>query len=122
MMSRVIVLALLGMLLVAAPVMAAPPEAPGTGPEAKVPAMGARWFESSGAAFFGGAIGAGLVVIGGALGIGKIGSGAAEAMARQPEAAGPINGVALITAAMIEGATLFAVVVCLLGLVWGKAL
>jgi F-type H+-transporting ATPase subunit c len=117
MMSRVIVLALLGMLLVAAPVMAAPPEAP----PAKADA-GARWFESPGAAYFGGAIGAGLVVIGGAMGIGRIGGSAAEAMARQPEASGPINGVALITAAMIEGATLFAVVVCLLGLVWGKAL
>lgn len=116
MMSRVIVLASIGLLLMAAPAMAQDTH------ETKAPAAGARWFDGSGAAFFGGAIGAGLVVIGGALGIGKIGSGAAEAMARQPEAAGPINGVALITAAMIEGATLFAVVVCLLGLVWGKAL
>jgi F-type H+-transporting ATPase subunit c len=59
-------------------------------------------------------IGAGLVLIGGAIGIGRIGSAAVEAMARQPEASGSINGVALITAAMVEGATLFAVVVCLL--------
>jgi len=35
-------------------------------------------------------------------------------MARQPEAAGTISTAMLITAAMIEGATLFAVVVCLL--------
>jgi F-type H+-transporting ATPase subunit c len=35
-------------------------------------------------------------------------------MARQPEAAGQINTIALITAAMLEGATLFAVVVCML--------
>jgi F-type H+-transporting ATPase subunit c len=41
-------------------------------------------------------------------------------MARQPEAAGSINGVALITAAMVEGATLFAVVVCLLALIFTK--
>jgi len=114
MMSRMMVLAALGVLLMAAPLMA------DDGGAAKAPA--ARWFDASGAAFFGGAIGAGLVVIGGALGIGRIGSSAAEAMARQPEASGSINGVALITAAMIEGATLFAVVVCLLGLVWGKAL
>ena len=33
-----------------------------------------------------------------------------------PEAAGSINGVALITAAMIEGATLFAVVVCMMAI------
>ena len=124
MMSRVMVLASIGVLLLAVPVLAegTPGAKAPDAPEVKVKAPAARWFDDSGAAFFGGAIGAGLVVIGGALGIGKVGSGAAEAMARQPEAAGPINGVALITAAMIEGATLFAVVVCLLGLVWGKAL
>ncbi|HOL25938.1 MAG: ATP synthase F0 subunit C [Phycisphaerae bacterium] len=80
------------------------------------------WLTSSGAALLGAAIGAGLVVIGGAAGIGRIGTSAVESMARQPEAAGSINGVALITAAMIEGATLFAVVVCLLGLIFGRAL
>lgn len=116
MMSRMMVLAALGVLLMAAPLVA------DEGGTTKAPAAAARWFDASGAAFFGGAIGAGLVVIGGAMGIGRIGSSAAEAMARQPEASGSINGVALITAAMIEGATLFAVVVCLLGLVWGKAL
>jgi F-type H+-transporting ATPase subunit c len=62
----------------------------------------------------GGGIGAGLVIIGGAAGIGRIGGSAVESMARQPEAAGTINTAMLITAAMIEGATLFAVVVCLL--------
>ena len=55
-------------------------------------------------------------------GIGRIGGSAADSIARQPEASGSITGVALITAAMIEGATLFAVVVCLLGMLWGKAL
>jgi ATP synthase F0 subunit c len=45
---------------------------------------------------------------------GRIGGSAVESMARQPEAAGTINTAMLITAAMIEGATLFAVVVCLL--------
>ena len=59
----------------------------------------------------GGAIGAGLAVIGGAAGIGRIGGSAVEAMARQPEAAGSISTAMIITAAMIEGATLFAVVV-----------
>jgi F-type H+-transporting ATPase subunit c len=109
--SRVILLAFVGVLVLAAPVLAQEATvAKEAGPAAP------RWFDNRGAAFFGGAIGAGLVVIGGALGIGRIGGSAAEAMARQPEAAGSINGVALITAAMIEGATLFAVVVCLLAL------
>jgi len=62
------------------------------------------------------AIGAGLVVIGGGAGIGRIGGSAVESMARQPEAAGTINTAMLITAAMIEGATLFAVVVCFLAI------
>lgn len=63
---------------------------------------------------FGGAFGAGLTVIGGGLGIGRIGSAAVESMARQPEAAGSINTAMIITAAMIEGATLFAVLGCFL--------
>ena len=73
---------------------------------------GSRWFDDKGAAALGGAIGAGLVIMGAAQGIGRIGGSAAESMARQPEAAGQINTIALITAAMLEGATLFAVVVC----------
>jgi F-type H+-transporting ATPase subunit c len=64
----------------------------------------------------GAGIGAGLVVMGGAAGIGRIGGSAVESMARQPEAAGTINVAMLITAAMIEGATLFGVVVCLLAI------
>ena len=63
---------------------------------------------------FGGAVGAGLVLVGGGLGIGRIGSSAVESMARQPEAAGSINMAMIITAAMVEGATLFGVVVGLI--------
>jgi F-type H+-transporting ATPase subunit c len=65
----------------------------------------------------GAGIGAGLVVMGGAAGIGRVGGSAVESMARQPEAGGTINTAMLITAAMIEGATLFAVVVCLLAII-----
>ena len=57
----------------------------------------------------GGAIGAGLAVIGAGLGIGRVGGSAVEAMARQPEMAGQINTAMIVTAAMIEGAALFAV-------------
>ena len=70
-----------------------------------------RLFDNAAAA---GAIGAGLVLIGGGSAIGRIGGSAVEAMARQPEAAGNINVAMLITAAMVEGATLFGVVVCML--------
>ena len=61
-----------------------------------------------------GAVGAGLAVIGGAIGSGLIGKGAVESIARQPEAAGPIGTNMILTAALVEGATLFAVVVGLL--------
>lgn len=60
------------------------------------------------------AVGAGLAVIGGALGIGLIGKAAVESIARQPEAKGPIGTNMILAAALIEGATLFAVVVGLL--------
>ncbi|MBL4810167.1 MAG: F0F1 ATP synthase subunit C [Phycisphaerales bacterium] len=57
------------------------------------------------------AIGAGLAIVGGGIGIGLIGKAAAESVARQPEAAGTITTNMILTAALIEGATLFAVVV-----------
>jgi len=60
------------------------------------------------------AIGAGIAVIGAGLGIGKIGSNAMEAIARQPEAASRIQTAMIISAALIEGAALFAIVVALL--------
>jgi F-type H+-transporting ATPase subunit c len=69
---------------------------------------------SNGAAWLGGSIGAGLAIIGGGAGIARIGGSAVESMARQPSAAGQISTAMIITAAMIEGATLFAVVVGML--------
>ena len=62
----------------------------------------------------GAAIGSGLAIIGAGRGIGQIGGNAVEAIARQPEAAGQISTAMIISAALIEGATLFAVVVALL--------
>jgi len=61
------------------------------------------------------AIGAGLAVIGAGMGIGRIGGGAVEATARQPEMASTIQTQIILTAALIEGVALFAVVVGLLG-------
>jgi F-type H+-transporting ATPase subunit c len=62
----------------------------------------------------GAGIGAGVAAIAAGIGIGRIASSANESIARQPEAAGDIRGVTIITAAFIEGVCLFAVVVCLL--------
>lgn len=75
---------------------------------------GSRWLDDKGAKNLGGGIGAGLVLMGGGAAIGRIGSAAVESMARQPEVAGQINTAMLITAAMVEGATLFAVLGCFL--------
>jgi F-type H+-transporting ATPase subunit c len=61
----------------------------------------------------GGAIGAGLVVIGAGLGIGKLAASAVESMARQPEVAGSIQTAMIIAAALIEGFTFFALVICM---------
>ena len=60
------------------------------------------------------AMGAGLAIVGGGIGIGLVGKGAVEAIARQPEASGTIGTNMILAAALIEGATLFAVVVGLL--------
>ncbi len=62
----------------------------------------------------GAGLGAGIATIGAGLGIGKIGAAANEGIARQPEAAADIRGGSIILAALIEGVSLFAVVVTLL--------
>lgn len=59
-------------------------------------------------------VGAGLAVLGGGLGIGLVGKGALESIARQPEASGTIGTNMILAAALIEGATLFAIVVAFL--------
>jgi len=64
-----------------------------------------------------GAVGAGLAVVGGGLGIGLIGKGAVEGIARQPEATGQIVPQMILTAALVEGVALFAIVVGLLTMI-----
>jgi F-type H+-transporting ATPase subunit c len=74
-------------------------------------------FPERGLVAIGAGIGAGIVVIGGAKGIGTIGSHAVESIARQPEAGGRIFTTMIISAAMVEGATLFAVLGCFLAII-----
>lgn len=59
-------------------------------------------------------IGAGVVIIGAGIGIGRIGGQMADAMARQPEAAGQIQTGAIILAALIEGVAFFALIIALI--------
>lgn len=65
---------------------------------------------------FSAAFGAGLVTLGAAFGIGRLASSAYESMARQPEVAGTIQVAMIIAAALIEGFTFFALVVCFLSI------
>lgn len=83
-------------------------ETPAEKPATPAVAAAANWNILAGAAF-----GAGLVMVGAGYGIGKIGSCAVESMARQPEVAGSIQTAMIITAAMLEGVTLFALIVCI---------
>jgi F-type H+-transporting ATPase subunit c len=62
----------------------------------------------------GSALGAGIAALAAALGIGKIGAAALEAGARQPEKADHYRMTAIIVGALVEGACLFAIVVCLI--------
>ena len=62
----------------------------------------------------GAALAAGIVTIGAALGISRIGSSALETIARQPEIAGNAQTSMIISAALVEGVSFFALVVCLL--------
>jgi F-type H+-transporting ATPase subunit c len=98
-----IALLMFAMVLVAAPAMAQDPAAAADAPT-----------RSDFSIYLGGALGAGLVILGAGFGIGRIGSAAVESMARQPEVAGNIQTAMIIAAALIEGATFFALIVCML--------
>jgi len=94
---KLVCLALVMLLVMAAPALA---QGPGTS-------------VLSGKALAGG-LGMGLTIIGAGIGLGRIGSAAMEGMARQPEVAPRIQTAMIIIAAMLEGATLASVIFCLI--------
>jgi F-type H+-transporting ATPase subunit c len=75
-------------------------------------AQAAPLFSDAGLMGVGAGIGAGLVCIGAAKGIGHLAGNAVEAMARQPEVRNNAFIAMIIAAALIEGFTFFALVVC----------
>jgi F-type H+-transporting ATPase subunit c len=97
--TRILALSVL-VLFVASPVFA-------QGPVPAAPGTATNWD-------LGSALGAGIVLLGAGFGIGRIGGSAVESMARQPEVADKIQGAMIVAAALIEGATFFALLVCLL--------
>ncbi len=62
----------------------------------------------------GAGLGAGITIVGAGYGFGRIGSAALESMARQPEVAGRAQTAMIVIAALLEGATFFALIVCIL--------
>lgn len=60
------------------------------------------------------AIGAGLAIVGAGLGIGMVFFSGLQSMARQPELQAKLQTQMIIGAAFIEGAALFALVICLM--------
>jgi F-type H+-transporting ATPase subunit c len=109
-MKRVLCLAAFALLFfsVAAPAMAA--DAPVAGTTTTAGTVADPFLTYEGAKALGAGIGLGLIIIGAGKGIGAIGSHAVDAIARQPEAGGRIFTSMIIAAALIEGATLFAIV------------
>ena len=57
-----------------------------------------------------------VLLHGAGIGIGQIGKGAVEAIARQPEASNDIRANMILTAALIEGVALFAVIAGILAM------
>ena len=82
--------------------------------------LGAIGAGDAGFAIQGAGIGCGLAIVGAGIGIGLIGGKAVEAVARQPEAANRIFSYMIIAAALVEGVTLFALVICFLALFWAR--
>jgi F-type H+-transporting ATPase subunit c len=99
---QLVVLVLVVLLVVAAPAWAQAPS--GTAPNNPTFSGGA----------IGAGLGAGLAIIGAGIGFGRIGAASLESMARQPEVAGRVQTAMIIIAALLEGATFFALLICLL--------
>lgn len=75
-------------------------------------AEGAALFSDNGLMGLGAGLGAGLTTLGAAKGIGHLAGSSVEAMARQPEVRGNAFVAMIIAAALIEGFTFFALVIC----------
>jgi F-type H+-transporting ATPase subunit c len=118
-MKRILALVVLAVLaLPALPAKAQTPPATGNYvfPPSTVQNVGSTPTKFNPTAAFGVAIGLGLIIIGAGKGIGSIGSHAVDSIARQPEAGGRIFTTMIISAALIEGVTLFAIVVAFMAL------
>ncbi len=108
----IVIVAFAGLALSCAASASATPEA---GPDRSL-ALGGLVLGQSDMAGLGAGLAAGLGVVGAGIGIGRIGGSAVEAIARQPEMAGRIFINMILTAALVEGVALFAVIVGVIAL------
>lgn len=69
-------------------------------------------------AILGAVIACALIIIGASLGIAIIGGRAVESIARQPEAGNRVFSAMIIAAALVEGVTFFALLICFLAVFW----
>ena len=65
-------------------------------------------------AYLSAGVGAGLAIIGVGIGIGRLAASALDGIARQPSATGDLRATMLVAAGLVEGAGLFALVICIL--------
>ena len=109
--------------LIAAPLPGLAQEKPATGPAATQPSTQPAHAAVAPAD----SVGRGLMVIGccvgaafaaafGGMAIARIATACLESIARQPEAGGQLFSPMIITAAMVEGCILFAIVIALMGI------
>jgi F-type H+-transporting ATPase subunit c len=70
--------------------------------------------ESTAIAYLSAGFGAALVVLSAAFGISKLAAAAMEASGRQPEIVSELRTSMLVSAALIEGATFFALAICII--------
>ena len=98
---KVLALVVFVMLVMAAPAMAQTPGADHTSLTLAGAGVGAGF-------------GAGIGLLGAGYGFSRIGSAALESMARQPEVAGRVQTAMIVIAALLEGATFFGLLICLL--------
>jgi len=80
--------------------------------EPVVRVTGANW------AVLGATVACGIIITGAATGIGMIGGRAVDSIARQPEAGSRIFMAMILAAALIEGVTFFALLICFLAVFW----
>lgn len=107
--AMLIMLTLVTLMAGASVAMAVDGQPAGDGVAAEAPAGVGDGLRLAGAC-----IGAGLAAIGGGLGVGRVGGSMVEGVARQPEASGSMFTPMIITAGMIEGGMMFAIVVALI--------